>query len=70
MKKKQSFKTGMYNPLLMVDYSHTICDLSYSYCAGYQSEIQAKIVAQGDNRLSSFGMDRWSNHFSTQKFAM
>ena len=30
-----------------------------AYCAGYQSEIQAYLVAQGDNyRFSLFGVDR------------
>ena len=39
-----------------------ICDRpreNHAYCAGYQSEIQAKIVACGDNyQFSLFGIDR------------
>ena len=39
-----------------------ICDRprqNQPYCAGYQSEIQAYLVAQGDNyHFSLFGIDR------------
>ena len=39
-----------------------ICDSpqqNQPYCAGYQSEIQAYLVAQGDNyHFSLFGMDQ------------
>ena len=50
-----------------------ICDpppQNQPYWAGYQSEIQANLVAQGDNyRFSLFGIDRQRNHSSPQKSA-
>ena len=50
-----------------------ICDppqQNQPFCAGYQSEIQAYFIAQGDSyHFSLFGIDRYRNHFSTQKSA-
>ena len=45
-----------------VSMCNIICDRprqNQPYCAGYQSEIQAYLVAQGDNyHFSLFGIDR------------